>query len=652
MQDSKWEDYYQVLGVDSEASPDEIRRAYRALTMEYHPDRQAGATEGVRRLAEEKQKQINQAYKILGNPQKRPQYHQEWVRRKSPPKPLADPANLLFRNVAPGEIQTGSFTIRNHGGPYERLWISNPDSWVRVTGYASQSDTDELPLRVELEAKGQEWEKSYSETITVRLDSVETTVRVELHTKPAPAPAHDSWVPRPAGSGAGTWTTPAGASATPRASGVATVRTPAPPTSHAPVAVRLRTNRKFIVTASLVFAVAMILALAGAAIGVLQDVKPWERPVWSISLPGSLRATPIDANADHVMDEVAAISWRRSGTPSDSIKLLVIGKEGSVKSTQELFAPGDNAFLLPPSTLISFRNMVLYPIDYDLDGVINELYFYVDDVGYYTSGRVFEAVLLILNAQGKILWLWNCTTWTYDSGGHVIVPNCSEDEAAEKHSRMLTEYVYPVYDEVQNYPRAAKDWKNILRIKDDGTVESYPRSTSLTYSIPPWWSGNRNFYGGDPSVSPDGKLTALVKPSGDWYHGYSSEISIVNSVTQETQTSVSMSKGSWRDGIVMTWSPDGEKLALQATSNLITKISANVKIIDLASDEQYDISCGYESSKLVWSPDSLKLAFEGRQCRSLEQYPPAEEYTNYVYVYNVGGKELTIVALGLVRYGQ
>lgn len=229
MQDSKWEDYYQILGVDLEDGPEEIRRAYRALAMEYHPDRQAGATEGVRRLAEEKLKQINQAYQILSNPQKRLQYHQEWVRWKSPPKPLVDPANLLFRNVAPGDVRTASFTIRNQGGPYERLWISNPDSWVRVTGYASLSDTDELPLRVEVEAEGQEWEKSYTETITVRLNAIETTVTVGLSTKPAPA--SDSWVPpRPGPGGVGAGVSSGGAGYTSGATSAGTTWVPPAPT--------------------------------------------------------------------------------------------------------------------------------------------------------------------------------------------------------------------------------------------------------------------------------------------------------------------------------------------------------------------------------------------------------------------------------------
>jgi hypothetical protein len=633
MQDSNWEDYYQTLGVDSEANPQEIRHAYRALVMDYHPDRQTGATAAVLYLAEEKLKEINRAYEVLGDPQNRQRYHAEWLRRGSPPKPLADPAHLLFGNVVPGEVQTGSFTIRNQGGSYTRLWFSNPGSWVRVTDYASLSDNDELPLRVEVEAEGREWGKSYYEAITVRLDNVETTVQIELRTRPAPVP------------------TPTYAPSSPPY---------AAPTYHTPtVAIPRRrqrsANRRLVLSASLALAIAVILAVAWRTVVVLQDLRPWERPVWSTSLPGYIRATPLDANADQVMDEMAMISWWTRGATaynfdgsiderySDSIKLTVKDKQGNVKSSKTILSRGDH---FP----ISFDSLELYPIDYDSDGVINELYLYVENAEWLIE-YAFSTVLTVFSANGEILWQWTCHTYVSNGWTATPAPTCSENEITEKHRHMLTEYVNPVHNEVQNYPQTAKDWKHIVRIKD-GTVGSYPGRANLTYSLSPWWAEDRNSYGGDPSVSPDGKLTALVKPSGNWYYGFWFEISIIDTVMQETLTSTTMSSGGRHDGVTMTWSPDGRKLALQATQNLITVITANVKIIDLASGDQFDIGCRYEGSKLVWSRDSVKLAFEGRQCRSSEQYSSAEKYTNYVYEYNVNTKELTILALGRVRYGM
>ena len=63
-------DYYKVLGVTKTATADELNRAYRKLAVQYHPDKNKS------KEAEEKFKEINQAYEVLGNPQKRQQYDQ------------------------------------------------------------------------------------------------------------------------------------------------------------------------------------------------------------------------------------------------------------------------------------------------------------------------------------------------------------------------------------------------------------------------------------------------------------------------------------------------------------------------------------------------------------------------------------------------
>lgn len=63
-------DFYQLLGVSKNASQEEIKRAYRKLALQYHPDR--NKTEG----AESKFKEINHAYEVLGDPKKRSQYDQ------------------------------------------------------------------------------------------------------------------------------------------------------------------------------------------------------------------------------------------------------------------------------------------------------------------------------------------------------------------------------------------------------------------------------------------------------------------------------------------------------------------------------------------------------------------------------------------------
>jgi molecular chaperone DnaJ len=62
-------DLYGVLGVDKKASADEIKKAYRKLARQYHPDRNPGDTR-----AEERFKEISAAYDVLGDPDKRREY--------------------------------------------------------------------------------------------------------------------------------------------------------------------------------------------------------------------------------------------------------------------------------------------------------------------------------------------------------------------------------------------------------------------------------------------------------------------------------------------------------------------------------------------------------------------------------------------------
>ncbi|WP_026476289.1 molecular chaperone DnaJ [Alkaliphilus transvaalensis] len=64
-------DFYEVLGVDRNASAEDLKRAYRKLAMKYHPDRNPGDKE-----AEEKFKELNEAYEVLGSPEKKQRYDQ------------------------------------------------------------------------------------------------------------------------------------------------------------------------------------------------------------------------------------------------------------------------------------------------------------------------------------------------------------------------------------------------------------------------------------------------------------------------------------------------------------------------------------------------------------------------------------------------
>src|ERR1700761_771263 len=88
-------DYYKVLGVGKNASEEEIKKAYRKLARQYHPDRNPGD-----RQAEERFKEISQAHDVLSDAEKRKAY---------------DRGTGPFGNVAGG---AGGFDPSSFGGSF------------------------------------------------------------------------------------------------------------------------------------------------------------------------------------------------------------------------------------------------------------------------------------------------------------------------------------------------------------------------------------------------------------------------------------------------------------------------------------------------------------------------------------------------------
>lgn len=105
---------YEILGVDKTASDQDVKRAYRALSLKYHPDRNSSAE------AASKMREINEAYDVLGDAQKRRQYDmtQSTTMRMPPGFPFRggpgvvemdlDPSSMVdvFQMLFPGMFQT------------------------------------------------------------------------------------------------------------------------------------------------------------------------------------------------------------------------------------------------------------------------------------------------------------------------------------------------------------------------------------------------------------------------------------------------------------------------------------------------------------------------------------------------------------------
>lgn len=101
---------YEILGIDKSASDQDIKRAYRSLSLKYHPDRNSSAE------AANKMREINEAYDVLGDAQKRTQFdmQSEGLRRGGGGFPFRPPGEMdtnnpldVFQMLFPGMFHAG-----------------------------------------------------------------------------------------------------------------------------------------------------------------------------------------------------------------------------------------------------------------------------------------------------------------------------------------------------------------------------------------------------------------------------------------------------------------------------------------------------------------------------------------------------------------
>ena len=64
-------DYYEVLGLSKDATPDDIKKKYRKLSLQWHPDKHVNDSEKEKKEAEEKFKEIAEAYAVLSDEKKK-----------------------------------------------------------------------------------------------------------------------------------------------------------------------------------------------------------------------------------------------------------------------------------------------------------------------------------------------------------------------------------------------------------------------------------------------------------------------------------------------------------------------------------------------------------------------------------------------------
>ena len=73
----EYKDYYKILGVPKDAKKEDVTKAYRRLARQHHPDLNKGAD------AERRFKEVNEAYQVLSDPEKRKRYNKSLTRRSS-----------------------------------------------------------------------------------------------------------------------------------------------------------------------------------------------------------------------------------------------------------------------------------------------------------------------------------------------------------------------------------------------------------------------------------------------------------------------------------------------------------------------------------------------------------------------------------------
>ncbi len=108
----QFKDYYKILGVKPDASLDEIKKAYRRLALQYHPDKNQGD-----KKAEEKFKDIAEAYDVLSDPEKRKKYDMIYNGGKGP--------GAGFGGF--GDFDFGNFSGGGAGGPKYYYYTTGAD---------------------------------------------------------------------------------------------------------------------------------------------------------------------------------------------------------------------------------------------------------------------------------------------------------------------------------------------------------------------------------------------------------------------------------------------------------------------------------------------------------------------------------------------
>lgn len=153
--------YYDVLRISENVSEEEIKKAYRRLVLQFHPDRVSPEAPDLKDLAEEEFKRIQEAYDVLSEPGKRKKYDEQLKNLKAgqaasqggagaPPVVRVDKNYLQFANLKPGVSASDILTVFNDGGGALIGTVTADKPWVKFSETViNTSDYQEIEITID-----------------------------------------------------------------------------------------------------------------------------------------------------------------------------------------------------------------------------------------------------------------------------------------------------------------------------------------------------------------------------------------------------------------------------------------------------------------------------------------------------------------------
>ncbi len=183
--------HYEILDVGEKAGSEAIKNAYRSKALQYHPDR---VSEHLKKKSEEIFKQIQEAYEVLANPEKRKKYD-ELLKNLNAGQPFeqtdfsgnpvlqVDKTRFEFKNLKWGMVVSDSLSVSNAGGGTLTGTIKAVYGWIVLSeNIIDTLDIQKIEITIDttILLAGQD----YSEEIEIRTNGGNETIYVDISTAP------------------------------------------------------------------------------------------------------------------------------------------------------------------------------------------------------------------------------------------------------------------------------------------------------------------------------------------------------------------------------------------------------------------------------------------------------------------------------------